>query len=82
MADACLSAIGVETTAAAVGRHYGARAAGGLIDGWLVDTRDADAVPELLAGGLRAAAVPLMMSDLAATEAMAAAALELATAPA
>jgi LPPG:FO 2-phospho-L-lactate transferase len=82
MADACLSAIGVETTAAAVARHYGARATGGLIDGWLVDTRDAAAVPGLVADGLRAAAVPLMMSDLAATEAMARAALDLAAAPA
>jgi LPPG:FO 2-phospho-L-lactate transferase len=82
MADACLSAIGVETTAAAVARHYGARGAGGLIDGWLVDTRDADVVPGLVADGLRAAAAPLMMSDLEATEAMAQAALDLAKAPA
>jgi LPPG:FO 2-phospho-L-lactate transferase len=29
MADICLTAIGVETSAAAVGAHYGARAAGG-----------------------------------------------------
>ena len=36
MADACLAAIGVETTAAAVAAHYGA----GLIDGWLVDEQD------------------------------------------
>src|ERR1700742_1304368 len=33
MADACLTAIGVETSAAAVGAHYGP----GLIDGWLGD---------------------------------------------
>jgi LPPG:FO 2-phospho-L-lactate transferase len=77
MADACLSAIGVDTTAAAVARHYGARAGGGLIDGWLVDTVDADAVPSLVDGGLRAAAVPLMMSDLDATAAMAQASLDL-----
>ena len=41
MADACLTAIGVETSAEAVGRHYGARSEGGLLDGWLVDTADA-----------------------------------------
>ena len=41
MADACLAAIGVETSAEAVGRHYGARSTGGLLDGWLVDTADA-----------------------------------------
>ena len=74
MADACLSAIGVETSAEAVGRHYGARAAGGLLDAWLVDTSDAGAsVP-----GVEVRAVPLLMHDLEATTAMARAALELA----
>ena len=41
MADACLSAIGVETSAAASRSHYGARIAGGLLDGWLVADEDA-----------------------------------------
>ena len=36
MADACLAAIGVETSAAAVAAHYGPE----LIDGWLVDDQD------------------------------------------
>ncbi len=70
MADACLTAIGVETTAEAVGRHYGAD----LLDGWLVDTSDAGAeVP-----GVEVRAVPLLMTDLDATAAMARAALDLA----
>lgn len=70
MADACLTAIGVETSAEAVGRNYGPD----LLDAWLVDTADAGAtVP-----GVRVRAVPLLMSDLAATTAMARAALELA----
>jgi LPPG:FO 2-phospho-L-lactate transferase len=74
MADACLAAIGVATSAAAVGVHYGARAAGGLLDGWLVHTTDAGtAVP-----GVRTEAVPLLMTDLPATTAMARAALDLA----
>ena len=74
MADACLAAIGVETSTQAVGRHYGARSSGGLLDGWLVDTSDAGAtVP-----GVRVRAVPLLMSDLHATTAMARSALELA----
>ena len=47
MADACLTAIGVETSAAAVARHYGRRADGGVLDAWLVDTADAGAVPGL-----------------------------------
>jgi LPPG:FO 2-phospho-L-lactate transferase len=78
MADACLAAIGVETTAAAVARHYGARSRGGLLDGWLVDTRDTAAVAGLIDDGIRAAAVPLMMTDLDATTAMATATLALA----
>ena len=78
MADACLSAIGVETTAYAVGSHYGARTTGGVIDGWLVDDADVAAVDKLSAEGIRARAVPLWMTDAAATAALADAALELA----
>jgi LPPG:FO 2-phospho-L-lactate transferase len=74
MADACLSAIGVPTSAEAVGRWYGARSSGGVLDGWLVDTADAGAsVP-----GARVRAAPLLMSDVDATAAMVRAALEVA----
>ena len=74
MADACLSAIGVDTSAEAVGRHYGARSDGGLLDGWLVDVVDEGAtVP-----GAVVRAVPLLMTDLGATADMARAALDLA----
>jgi LPPG:FO 2-phospho-L-lactate transferase len=70
MADACLAAIGVETSAEAVGRHYGPE----LLDAWLVDTADAGTtVP-----GVRVEPVPLLMTDLDATVAMARAALDLA----
>ncbi|MEZ5117165.1 MAG: 2-phospho-L-lactate transferase [Candidatus Nanopelagicales bacterium] len=82
MADACLAAIGVETTAAAVGGHYGARRGepgGGVLDGWLVDTSDADSVHDVEAMGIRCRAVPLLMSDPGATAAMAAAALDVAS---
>ncbi|GAA4746618.1 2-phospho-L-lactate transferase [Amnibacterium soli] len=78
MADACLTAIGVETDAAAIARHYGARADGGLLDGWLVDETDAAAVEALAGSGIRTAAVPLWMTDDDATADMAAAALRLA----
>ena len=77
MAAQLLTGIGVEVSAGGVGRHYGARSAGGVLDGWLVDTADADEVAALEAVGVRARAVPLMMSDLDATAAMAAAAVEL-----
>jgi LPPG:FO 2-phospho-L-lactate transferase len=78
MADACLAAIGVATSADGVAQHYGARTGGGLIDGWLVDTTDAGVVDSLDAAGIATRAVPLLMHDLQATTAMAAAALKLA----
>ncbi|MDX3215632.1 2-phospho-L-lactate transferase [Streptomyces sp. ME02-6991-2B] len=74
MADKVLAAVGVESTAAAVAAHYGS----GLLDGWLVDTVDAGAVDEVEAAGIRCRAVPLMMTDLDATTAMAREALTLA----
>ncbi len=55
MADACLSAIGVETSAEGVGRHYGGRGEGGLLDGYLVHTGD-DADSPRRRGPHRAAA--------------------------
>jgi len=73
MADACLSVIGVDTTAEAVGRHYGPRSGTGLLDGWLVDTADAAEVP-----GVLVRSAPLLMTDTAATAQMARAALGLA----
>ncbi|HET6939996.1 MAG TPA: 2-phospho-L-lactate transferase [Nocardioides sp.] len=77
MANQLLATIGVEVSAGAVGRHYGARSADGVLDGWLVDESDADQLPGLHEAGLRAAAVPLFMTDPDATAAMAAAAVEL-----
>lgn len=74
MADACLAAIDVECSAAGVGRLYGARGSGGLLDGWLVDETDRGTeVP-----GVTVRAVPLWMKDDDATAAMVAAALEVA----
>lgn len=78
MADACLRAVGVETTADAVARWYGARSAGGVLDGWLVDTSDADRVADIVAAGIAAEAVPLWMRDPATSAALAADAVRLA----
>ncbi|HVB41548.1 MAG TPA: 2-phospho-L-lactate transferase [Streptosporangiaceae bacterium] len=74
MADACLTAIGVRTTAAAVAAHYGSA----LLNGWLVDPADATATdpPEL--AGITVRSVPLYMTDTAATAAIALAAIDLA----
>lgn len=74
MADKVLAAVGVESTAAAVAKHYGS----GLLDGWLVDTVDAGAVEEVEAAGIRCRAIPLMMTDTEATARMATEALALA----
>ncbi|GAA2816686.1 2-phospho-L-lactate transferase [Saccharopolyspora taberi] len=75
MADACLTAIGVDTTAEAVGRHYGSRKGSdeGILDAWLVHSGDSAEVP-----GVTVRAVPLLMSDVDATAAMARAAFEIA----
>ena len=74
MADACLAAIGVETSAAAVGAHYGP----GLIDGWLVDDQDKAAMEDPALAGIEVRALPLLMRDLPATAAIARASLDLA----
>ncbi len=73
MAEVCLAAIGVHSEAGAVGRHYGGRAGGGILDGWLVHTGDAASV-----AGVQVRAVPLLMSDVETTAEMARAALDLA----
>lgn len=75
MADVCLTAIGVETTAAAVARHYGARADGGILDAWLLAEEDAEAAPEVTALGMRAIVAPLWMTDVDASSAIASTAL-------
>jgi LPPG:FO 2-phospho-L-lactate transferase len=78
MADACLTAIGVATSADAVARRYGSRTDGGLLDGWLVDTVDAGVVDALTADGIPTRAVPLWMTDPATTAQLVADAVDLA----
>jgi len=78
MADACLTALGIETTTEAVARHYAARSRGGILDGWLVDSADADSVEAISALSITARSVPLMMTDVDATAAMATEAIALA----
>jgi LPPG:FO 2-phospho-L-lactate transferase len=73
MADACLPTIGVPVSAEGVGRLYGARSEGGLLDGWLVHVTDTADVP-----GADVRQVPLLMTDDDATAAMVHAALKLA----
>src|SRR5690606_36972303 len=70
MADACLAAIGVETSAQAVLELYGSR----LIDGWLVAEQDKG----VRLDGVLLEARPLLMTDQDATAQIARAALDLA----
>ena len=76
MADECLTVIGVASTSEAVGRHFGARSATGLLDGWLISEGDSADID-----GIAVAAVPLLMSDPAATATMVRAGLQLAGLP-
>ena len=71
MADRCLPALGIEVSAEGVGRHYGARGTGGLLDAWLVAEEDPAEVP-----GVDVRRVPLLMSTPDATAALARAALD------
>ncbi len=73
MADECLTVIGVESTAEAVGRHYGARSATGILDCWLVHDGDHADID-----GVAVRSIPLLMSDPKATAEMVSAGLELA----
>lgn len=71
MADACLSAIGVPTTAAAVAGLYA-----DVLDGWLV--AEADAAESGWPDGVTVISRPLLMTGLAASAEIAAAAMDLA----
>jgi LPPG:FO 2-phospho-L-lactate transferase len=79
MAEQCLETIGVEATALGVAGHYGARGRGGVLDGWLVDSTDAEYLPGLEDEGIQGATAPLWMSDIDATAAMASEALAMAS---
>lgn len=67
MADKLLPTIGVDCTAGAVGRHYGPRSAGGVLDGWVVHHDDVAEVDAVVAAGLACWTDDLIMVDPAAT---------------
>ena len=73
MADACLTALDMETSAQAVAEYYGARVSGGLLDGWLIAPGDQAKVE-----GVEVRVVPLLMSDLETSSELARECLELA----
>jgi LPPG:FO 2-phospho-L-lactate transferase len=75
MADVCLTAIGVDTAADAVARHYGSRRAGGILDAWLLAEEDAALAPAVDAAGILPVVAPLWMREPKATAAIVDAAL-------
>ena len=72
-ADKCLAAIGVECSAEGIGRHYGARSRGGLLDAFLIAEDDTADIP-----GVTVVPRPLLMSDPETTAVMVAACAEVA----
>ncbi|RFA22399.1 2-phospho-L-lactate transferase [Subtercola boreus] len=81
MAKACLDAIGVEVAADAVAHLYGSRevsgsAGRGILDAWLVDQSDEALVAGIEAAGIRVSVVPLWMTTVDTSAALAAAALD------
>ncbi len=74
MADRLLPAVGAEVSAAGVAAHYGPR----LLDGWVVDHRDADAVEAVTDTGIRCVATDTLMDDVEVAAALARTCLDLA----
>ncbi len=72
-ADRCLEAIGVPVSAEGVGRHYGARSDGGVLDAYLIADGDRASID-----GVTVSARPLLMTDPDRTAAMVAACAEVA----
>lgn len=73
MADECLSAIGVESSSEAVGKHFGARSGVGILDGWLIHEGDSAIIE-----GVDVRSAPLLMTDPGTTAEMVRAGLHLA----
>lgn len=78
MADKCLQAIEVETSAAGIAAYYGPRSDEGLLDAWIVDEVDAASVAGIADLGIEAVATNTLMSEPGVAKALAQSALELA----
>jgi len=58
MADKCLTALGLETSATSVAQQYG-----DLLDAWLIADSDDDQVSAILNLGIKCESSPLLMTD-------------------
>ncbi len=74
MAHKLLPSVGAEVSAAGVADHYG-----DLLDGWVVDRRDVDAVEEIAATGVTCVATDTIMDDVEVAAALARRCLQLAS---
>jgi LPPG:FO 2-phospho-L-lactate transferase len=81
MADRLLPAVGAEVTALGVADWYGSRRRGGLLDAWIIDTKDAPSLPDIRSLGLDATATDTLMDEIDVATALAATALRLAEGP-
>jgi LPPG:FO 2-phospho-L-lactate transferase len=79
MADRLLPAMGAEVSATGVARLYGARAAGGLLDAWIVDERDARACDAVRALGIDTHSAPTLLDELEVATALARTCLDVAS---
>lgn len=77
MADACLNALGIPPTALGVATYYGAKPEG-LLDGWVIDTADADQAQQIRSLGVGVGVIDTHMTTPERGAAVARAALELA----
>lgn len=64
MADRLLPAVGADVDAASIAAWYGARASGGLLDGWVVDAADEAALEQVRALGIVTLATDTMLDDV------------------
>jgi LPPG:FO 2-phospho-L-lactate transferase len=80
MAHRLLPAVGAEVSAVGVAAHYGARGADGdgILDGWVVDTRDEGSLDAVRGLGIAARATDTMMDDPRIAAALARTCLDLA----
>ncbi len=81
MADRLLPVVGADMSALGVATWYGARATGGLLDGWVIDAADAPYLDALRELGLRAAATDALLDDASIAATAARTCLDLASVP-
>jgi LPPG:FO 2-phospho-L-lactate transferase len=58
MADKCLTALGLETSATSVAKLYG-----DFLDAWLIADSDSNQITDIAALGIKCDSAPLLMTD-------------------